>query len=81
MLVIPVFLLTLLSFPLVAKTIYVPGAAGKNNQPGTKEQPLKNIDKAIKIAQSGDTVNVAGGIYSGTFDIGYLDCPRFETGT
>jgi hypothetical protein len=76
MLVIPVFLLTLLSFPLVAKTIYVSGAAGKNSQPGTKEQPLKNIDKAVKIAQSGDTVNVAGGIYSGTFDIGYLDCNK-----
>jgi hypothetical protein len=76
MLVILVFLLTLLSFPLIAKTVYVSKATGKNNQPGTKEQPLKNIDKAIKIAQPGDTVNVAGGIYSGTFDVGYIDCNK-----
>jgi hypothetical protein len=76
MLVSLVFLLTVLSFPLMSKTLYVSIAEGKNNQPGTKEQPLKNIDKAVKIARSGDTINVAGGVYSGTFDIGYIDCNK-----
>lgn len=62
------------TLPLMSKTLYVSKANGKNSNPGTKEQPLKNIDKAVKIAQTGDTINVAGGIYSGTFDIGYIDC-------
>lgn len=64
------------TFPLMSKTLFVSKANGKNSNPGTKEQPLKNIDKAVKVAQAGDTVNVAGGIYSGTFDIGYIDCNK-----
>jgi len=63
-------------FPLMSETLYVSKANGNNSNPGTKEQPLKNIDKAVKVAQTGDTVNVAGGIYSGTFDIGYIDCNK-----
>lgn len=63
-------------FPLMSKTLYVSKANGNNSNPGTKEQPLKNIDKAVKVAQTGDTINVAGGIYSGTFDIGYIDCNK-----
>jgi hypothetical protein len=37
---------------------------------------MKNIDKAIKRAKPGDTIRVAGGVYSGTFDIGYLECNK-----
>jgi hypothetical protein len=78
----PKFLLTFilivsfLTFPLAAKTLYVSKNTGKSNNPGTKELPLKNIDKAVKMAENGDTVNIAGGTYSGTFDIGYIDCPK-----
>ncbi len=64
------------TLPLMSNTLYVSKANGKNSNPGTKEQPLKNIDKAVKVAQTGDTINVAGGIYSGTFDIGYIDCNK-----
>jgi hypothetical protein len=75
-LIIQVLLFTISFFPLLAKTLYVSAGSGKNNNPGTKTLPLKNIDKAIKMAQAGDTINVAGGIYSGTFAIGYLDCNK-----
>lgn len=75
-LVILVLVLALSTFPLISKTLYVSKANGKNSNPGTKEQPLKNIDKAVKIAQPGDTINAAGGTYSGTFDIGYIDCNK-----
>jgi hypothetical protein len=68
--------LTVLAAPLLSNTYYVSKASGKNSNPGTKEQPFKNIDKALKIAGDGDTVNIAGGVYSGAFDIGYIDCKK-----
>ena len=36
---------------------------GKNSNPGSLESPLKNIDKALKIAAAGDVVLVAEGTY------------------
>lgn len=75
-LLISILVVCFLTFPLAAKTLYVSKDTGKNDNPGTKELPLKNIDKAVKMAENGDSVNVAGGTYSGTFDIGYIDCPK-----
>lgn len=69
-------LLLAFSWSLVSGTLYVSLEQGKNSNPGTKEQPFKNIDKAIKAARPGDTIQVSGGTYSGTFDIGYLDCDK-----
>jgi len=65
----------LLTLPLFSfgKTLYVSKKTGKNKNPGTRELPLKNIDKAIKKAAPGDTINVANGVYKGTFDIGYIE--------
>jgi len=57
---------------ICAETIHVSISTGKNSNPGTKEAPMKNIDKAIKKAKAGDTIMVAEGTYSGTFRIGYL---------
>jgi hypothetical protein len=62
--------------PDQGKAIFVSRAAGKNSNSGTRESPLKNIDKALKIAETGDAIFVAEGIYSGTFDIGYLEIDR-----
>lgn len=70
------FIIAALTLSLSAETFYVSKTTGKNSNPGTKEQPFKNIDKAIKKAADGDTINVAGGVYSGTFDIGYIDCKK-----
>lgn len=61
---------------LFSGTMYVSVNKGMNSQPGTKEKPLKTITKAIASAQPGDTVCVAGGVYSGTFGIGYLECNK-----
>ena len=74
--VILVLMAAVSTFPLMSKTLYVSKANGNNSNPGTREQPLKNIDKAVKVAQPGDTINVAGGTYSGTFDIGFIDCNK-----
>jgi len=45
---------------------------GKNTNAGTADAPMKNIDKAIAKAKAGDTILVAEGTYSGTFNIGYI---------
>jgi len=54
-------------------TIHVSISTGKNKNAGTKEAPMKNLDKAIKKAKAGDTLLVAEGTYSGTFNIGYIE--------
>ena len=53
-------------------TICVSISNGDNKNPGTKESPMKNLDKAIAKAKPGDTIQVAEGKYSGTFNIGYI---------
>ena len=42
--------------------IYV-NAAAKRDGIGTKEFPFRTINEAAKIAQPGDTVSVAPGVY------------------
>lgn len=61
---------------LTGKILYVSKTKGKNKNAGTKEAPLKNIDKAIKLAQLGDEIYIAGGKYMGTFNIGYLESDK-----
>jgi hypothetical protein len=61
---------------LSSKIWYVSIKKGKNRNPGTKESPLKNIDKAIKKSNIGDKIFIAGGKYMGTFKIGYLESDK-----
>ncbi len=56
--------------PATGKVIYVLGKGGKNKNPGTKAEPMKNIDKALAKAAAGDTIVVAEGRFKGTFGIG-----------
>lgn len=56
--------------------IHVSIASGNNKNDGSKGSPLKNIDKAIKIAAPGDAILVAGGRYSGTLNAGYLESDK-----
>jgi hypothetical protein len=56
--------------------VYVSQAQGSNQNPGTKEQPVKEIDRAVAIAAAGDTIYIAGGVYIGTFGIGYIESDK-----
>ena len=73
----PIVVFTLMFFvflliPASGEVLHVSISSGKNSNPGTAEAPKKNIDKAIKAAQAGDTIKVAEGTYSGTFSVGYI---------
>jgi len=59
-----------------AAELYVCISTGNNQNPGTLALPFKNIDAALKKAATGDTIKVAEGIYSGTFEIGFLEIDK-----
>jgi len=56
----------------MSNIFYVSSATGNNKNEGTKENPLKNIQKAIDTAADGDTINVAEGNYFGILDKGNI---------
>ncbi len=58
---------------LLAADIYVSRAIGVNNNEGTKHEPLKNLQKALTKAKSGDRIHVAQGNYLGLMDRGYIE--------
>lgn len=60
------------SMTLQAADLYVYKKDGKNSNPGTKEQPYKNLQKAIDQAQDGDSIHVAEGNYCGIMDKGQI---------
>ena len=63
-----------------AKTYYV-SANGKTRADGlSKESPLKDLQKAIDLAEDGSTILVAEGNYLGNMDRGYIECGRFGNG-
>ncbi|MBW2703792.1 MAG: right-handed parallel beta-helix repeat-containing protein [Deltaproteobacteria bacterium] len=62
--------------PKSGKVIYVIGKGGKNKNPGTKDKPMKNIDKAMAKAASGDTIVVAEGTFKGTFGVGFWEMTK-----
>lgn len=56
--------------------LYVSISKGSNKNDGGKSSPLKNIDKAIKIADPGAEIRIAGGVYFGTMKVGFIECPK-----
>ncbi|HQC44473.1 MAG TPA: DUF1565 domain-containing protein [Myxococcota bacterium] len=46
-----------------AAEYYVSKDTGKNKNDGSKASPFKNLQKAIDVAQDGDTIYVAAGNY------------------
>jgi len=56
--------------------IYVSKQNGNNKNAGTKEAPLKNLDKAISIASPGTEIHVAGGVYFGTLGVGFIESDK-----
>lgn len=57
-------------------TIIYVSKQGSNKNEGTKDAPLKNIDKAIDKSQPGDKIYIAEGVYMGTFNAGYLQSDK-----
>ena len=54
------------------KTWYVSQATGSNRNDGSKGSPVKNIQKAIDMAATGDVINVAEGNYYGLLNSGNI---------
>lgn len=62
------------------KTYYV-SPNGKTRADGqTKETALKDLQKAIDLAEEGSTILVAEGNYLGNMDGGYIECGKFGNG-
>jgi hypothetical protein len=55
------------------KTIYVSITKGSNKNNGDSGTPFKNIDKAISVAEPGSTIKIAGGVYMGTLNVGFIE--------
>jgi hypothetical protein len=56
-----------------ANTYYVSIGKGNNKNEGTQTAPFKNIDKAISVAEPGSTIKIAGGVYMGTLNVGFIE--------
>ncbi len=56
--------------------LYVSKANGSNKNDGTKGAPFKNLDKAIQVATPGSTIYIAGGIETGTLNIGFIESDK-----
>ena len=80
-----VFLLALAAFfvamPFPARAVdpgntgkiwYVSRSTGSNSNAGSRENPFKNIQKAIDVAATGDVIYVAEGNYYGLLDSGNI---------
>ena len=67
--------LCFVTLSLMAGDIYVSMGTGNNANDGAMGTPFKNLDKALKGAQSGDTIHIAEGNYFGMRGVGYLEAP------
>ncbi len=66
-------IVSLSSSQIASEELYVSIKTGNNGNPGTKIKPLKNLDKALRNASSGDVIRVAEGNYFGMRNKGYLE--------
>ena len=51
-------------------------ANGSNRNDGSKDSPFKNIDKAINVAEPGAEIRIAGGVYFGTLNVGFIESSK-----
>lgn len=59
--------------------LYVARKGGKNNNPGTKEKPFRNIWKAIEKASPGDVIHITEGSYAGKMSCGWIEVSKAVT--
>ncbi|HHW97734.1 MAG: DUF1565 domain-containing protein [Myxococcota bacterium] len=62
-----------------AAEYYVSKDTGNNKNDGSKASPFKNLQKAIDVAQDGDTIYVAAGNYCGMMDRGIITLDKTLT--
>lgn len=62
------------------KTYYVSPNGSVRADGLSKDTPLKDLQKAIDLAEEGATILVAEGNYLGNMDRGYIECGRFGNG-
>lgn len=62
------------------KTYYVSPNGSVRADGLSKDKPLRDLQKAIDLAQEGDVILVAEGNYLGNMDRGYIECGRFGNG-
>lgn len=58
------FTLTVLAADRVPRTIHV-SPAGSDKAAGTDQQPLQSLQRALELAETGDTIQLADGTYAG----------------
>jgi len=58
------------------KVLFVTNVSGSNRNDGSKSAPFKNIDKAINVAQPGTEIWIAGGVYMGTLNVGFIESDK-----
>lgn len=58
------------------KDIYVSLETGKNKNNGSKSSPLKNLWKALEIAEVGDRIHLAEGNYPGQMKKGWFEMKK-----
>ena len=64
------------------KTIYVSATTGSARADGlSPDKPLKDLQKAIDLAEENDQILVAEGNYLGNMDRGYIEVGRFGNAT
>lgn len=64
------------------KTIYVSATTGSARADGlSPEKPLKDLQKAIDLAEENDQILVAEGNYLGNMDRGYIESGKFADAT
>lgn len=59
-----------------ASILYVSRSNGSNKNDGSKGSPLKNLDKAIDLSKPGGTIYIAGGIETGTLNVGFIESDK-----
>ena len=64
------------------KTYYVSATTGSARADGlSADTPLKDLQKAIDLAEDNDEILVAEGNYLGNMDRGYIECGKFGNAT
>ena len=67
------YLLPLLLSNLIYSIDYYVSPVGNDNNPGTLASPFKTITKATETLESGDVVNIMGGVYRESIIIDNVD--------